>query len=85
MANLKSSIKDIRRTERRTAMNRRVKSRLKTLRKNVLAALQSDGDVETKTESVRVYTSALDKAAKRNVIHKNKADREKSKFATKLK
>lgn len=74
MANLKSSKKDIRRIERRTERNRRVLSRLKTLRKKVVA--------EPTDENKAAYMSALDKAAKTNVIHGNKVDREKSKMAT---
>lgn len=73
MANLKSSQKDVRRIERRTERNRAVKSRLKTLRKKVVA--------DPTPENKAVYTSALDKAAKNNVVHPNKVSREKSKIA----
>jgi len=73
MANLKSSKKDIRRTARRTERNRAVSSRLKTLRKKVVA----DPSDANKSE----YASALDKAVKTGVIHGNKANREKSKIA----
>ncbi|MDP0501910.1 MAG: 30S ribosomal protein S20 [Verrucomicrobiota bacterium JB022] len=74
MANLKSSKKDVRRIERRTERNRRIVSRLKTLRKKVVA--------EPTDENRAAYMSALDKAAKSNVIHSNKVSREKSKMAT---
>ena len=75
MANLKSSKKDIRRIARRTERNTAVKSRLKTMRKRALGeAEQADKDT---------YASTLDKAVKAGVIHKNKANREKSKIARK--
>lgn len=73
MANLKSSKKDIRRIERRTAQNRVVKSRLRTLRKKALG--------EAPEEDKKAYASALDKAVKAGVIHGNRADAEKAKLA----
>ena len=74
MANLKSSKKDIRRIARRTERNTIVTSRLKTLRKKALG--------EADEADKKAYASALDKAVKSGVIHKNKADREKSKLAS---
>jgi small subunit ribosomal protein S20 len=73
MANLKSSKKDIRRIARRTERNTAVSSRLKTLRKKALGEA-SEGDK-------KAYASALDKAVKSGVIHRNKASREKSKLS----
>ena len=75
MANLKSSLKDIRRIARRTERNGATRSKLKTLRKSTVGA--------TDAETSKLYTSALDKAVKSGVIHKNKANREKSKIARK--
>jgi len=69
MANIKSSQKDIRRTVARTARNVIVQSRIKTLRKKVISSVEA--------------ADALDKAAKRGVIHPNKANREKSRLARK--
>jgi len=71
MANLKSSKKDIRRIARRSERNTAISSRLKTLRKKAIGEA-SDTDKSA-------YASALDKAVKSGVIHKNKANREKSK------
>ena len=73
MANLKSSKKDVRRTIRRTERNRAVKSRLKSLRKTVVA--------EGSDENKAAYASMIDRACKAGVIHPNKAGREKSKIA----
>ncbi len=84
MANIKSSIKDIRRIARRTARNRHVRSQLKTMQKNLQTATSMENPEAVK-EAARVYVSALDKAAKRNVIHPNKASRHKSDCAALLK
>ncbi|HSH09794.1 MAG TPA: 30S ribosomal protein S20 [Oceanipulchritudo sp.] len=73
MANLKSSKKDIRRIARRTERNTTLNSRLKTLRKKSLGDAPAADQV--------AYASALDKAVKAGVVHKNKANREKSKIA----
>ena len=73
MANLKSSKKDIRRIARRTERNTAVRSRLKTLRKRALG--------EAAPTDKSAYASALDKAVKSGVIHRNKADTEKSKLS----
>lgn len=83
MANLKSSQKDIRRTIARTLRNRAVKSRIKTLSKHSATAISTGApDAQVKTSE---YISSLDKAAKTGIIHKNKANRLKSRLAAKLK
>lgn len=80
MANLKSSKKDIRRIARRTEANRTIKSRLKTLRKRVLGSEEAAVVGPCAVE----MASALDKAAKTGVIHRNKANRLKSIAARRL-
>lgn len=80
MANIKSSQKDIRRTKSRTARNIVVASRIKTLRKKALAAAAT-GDATKSAPATGEYSSALDKAAKRGVIHANKANRIKARMA----
>lgn len=83
MANLKSSQKDIRRTIARTERNRAVKSRIKTLSKHATTALE--GNAADAQAKVSEYASSLDKAAKTGILHKNKANRIKSRLAAKLK
>ena len=79
MANIKSSQKDMRRIKRRTQRNQEVSSTLKTLRKKlVLAADSKEQTKESLDILARKYCSALDKAAKRSIIHQNKASRLKS-------
>lgn len=77
MANIKSSLKDIRRTTRRTEHNRQIRSKLKTLAKKAREAHQSADPAEAEA-SVRAYLSALDKAAKTGIVHRNKASRHKA-------
>lgn len=77
MANHKSSIKRIRQEEKRRLHNRYY---AKTMR-NAVRKLRSTTD---KTEATALYpsvTKMLDKLAKVNIIHKNKASNLKSKLA----
>ena len=77
MANHKSSIKRIRQEEKRRLHNRYYG---KTMR-NAVRKLRSTTD---KAEAVAMYpsvTKILDKLAKVNIIHKNKASNLKSKLA----
>lgn len=80
MANHKSSIKRARQTIVRTERNRAEKSRMRTLRKKTLAAIAS-GDKAAAAEASSIFSSVVDKAAKRNLIHPNKAANLKSKTA----
>ncbi|MES2996236.1 MAG: 30S ribosomal protein S20 [Verrucomicrobiota bacterium] len=80
MANHKSSIKRARQTVVRTERNRAAKSRVKTLRKKALAAIEA-GDKTAAVAASAEFSSAVDKAAKTNVIHPNQAANLKSKTA----
>ncbi len=83
MANHKSSIKRARQTVVRTERNRAEKNRMKTLRKNALAAIAS-GDKDAAAKATSALSSVVDKAAKRNLIHPNKAANLKRKTAKAL-
>ena len=83
MANTKSALKRVRQTEVRTERNRADKTRMKTLRKKTLAAVAA-GDKAVAVNAANILSSALDKAAKRNIIHPNKAANLKSKTAKAL-
>ena len=77
MANHKSSVKRIRQDEKRTLHN---KYYAKTMR-NAVRKLRAMTD---KDEALKLYPSVqkmLDKLAKTNIIHKNKAANLKSKLA----
>ncbi|MFP4070203.1 MAG: 30S ribosomal protein S20 [Opitutales bacterium] len=80
MANTKSALKYIRKTETRTLQNRRVKSRLKTLAKKVDAA-KASSDADALATASRQYISALDKAGKTGLVHANKIARHKARCA----
>ncbi len=80
MANIKSNQKSIRKNEKRASRNRQVNSRLKTLIKKIKELTASGNKEELKQVSVELV-SAFDKAAKRGIIHHNKASRFKSKVA----
>lgn len=80
MANHKSALKRVRQTKTRTERNRQRKTTIKTLRKETLAAVEA-GDKKTATETLSKFSSAVDKAAKKGLIHKNKAANLKSRTA----
>ena len=84
MANNASARKRIRQTETRTQANRVVKSRLKTFRKQTLSHIEA-GNAEEAEKAFRNFSSAADRAAKNNVIHKKTASRIKSRIAHRLK
>ncbi|MCC8144967.1 MAG: 30S ribosomal protein S20 [Bacteroidales bacterium] len=77
MANHKSSIKRIRQTEARRLHN---KYYAKTAR-NAVRNLRNTTDKATASDLYKKVSSMLDKLAKKNVIHKNKAANLKSKLA----
>lgn len=77
MANHKSSLKRIRQEEKRRLHNRYY---AKTMR-NAVRKLRATTDKVAATEMFPSVQKALDKLAKINVIHKNKASNLKSKLA----
>ena len=83
MANTKSAQKRVRQTEVRTERNRADKTRIKTLRKKALAAVAA-GDKPAAVAAASSFASAVDKAAKRNLVHPNRAANLKSKTAKAL-
>jgi len=80
MANTKSALKYVRKTETRTLRNRAIKSRLKTLAKKVDVA-SAAGDKDALSTAARNYISALDKAGKSGLVHANKIARHKARCA----
>ncbi|MBP5456934.1 MAG: 30S ribosomal protein S20 [Paludibacteraceae bacterium] len=77
MANHKSSVKRIRQTEKKNLQNRYY---AKTAR-NAVRDLRATKDKEAAIKRLPEVSSMLDKLAKKNVIHKNKASNLKSKLA----
>lgn len=77
MANTKSAIKAARKTVRLTARNKAVKTRIKTLHKKFETAVAA-GDKESAHLAGAAYASAMDRATKSGVIHRNAASRAKA-------
>jgi small subunit ribosomal protein S20 len=83
MPNIKSAKKRLRSSVKRRAVNQPLKTRVKTSRRAFLEKIAA-GDREGSTQAYRQFCSSLDKAAKRGVIKKNNAVRNKSRAAAKL-
>ncbi|MGH7997613.1 MAG: 30S ribosomal protein S20 [Opitutaceae bacterium] len=77
MANTKSAIKAARQAQRRAVRNRAVATTLKTLHKK-LATAAAAKDAKAAREAGIAYVSAMDKAVKSGVVHRNTADRAKA-------
>src|SRR5918911_3041409 len=82
MANTKSAQKAMRQTERRTAQNRAARSAVRTYVKKASLAVSEPSD--DTAEIVRQAVKALDKAAKRGIIHPNAAARRKSRLMSRV-
>jgi small subunit ribosomal protein S20 len=80
MANTKSAIKAARQALRRQDRNKTVKSRLKTLSRKLATLTSESKNDEARAVAVE-FISALDKAAKSNVVHKTAVARHKSQLS----
>lgn len=76
MPNTKSAIKRERKIKIRTARNKAKRSELKTVIRRYKEALANSS--ENKEVLLKQAIKKLDKAAAKNLIHKNKASRKKS-------
>jgi small subunit ribosomal protein S20 len=72
MANTRSASKRARQTTKRSLRNRTVITRLRGMQKGISA--------KPDAKDVRAMISAIDKAAKRGIIHKNAAKRRKARL-----
>ena len=82
MPNIKSAEKRVRVIKKKTLRNRMVKSSTKTAVKKFNKFLVSD--VAAAQNQLSATTSAIDKAVAKGVIHKNAANRKKSRLARAL-
>lgn len=80
MPNTKSAKKAERVSNRRKAINTRTKFKFKSAVKATRNFITA-GATKDATESLKKAMSALDKAVKKNVLHKNTASRRKSRLA----
>jgi small subunit ribosomal protein S20 len=83
LANTKSALKEIRKNARRRVRSRLVRTSTRTHVKRAVQAIDTSAP-ETQ-ELLRRAISALDKAAAKDVIHRNAAARRKSRLTKKLK
>jgi small subunit ribosomal protein S20 len=71
MANTRSASKRARQTTKRSLRNQSAVTRLRTIQKQVRSSTAPSAD------QIRAVISAIDKAAKRGIIHRNAATRRK--------
>jgi small subunit ribosomal protein S20 len=83
MANHFSAVKRTRQTEKRTAVNRASKSRLRGALRELRSAMDQK-DKATAESKFREATSVLDKSVQKGVIHKNTASRYKARLAVRV-
>ncbi len=79
----KSAKKELRKSHKRHLKNIGVKSDLKTRAKQI-QILISEKKLDQAKEALKKLASRLDKAASKNIIHKNTASRKKSRLAKKI-
>jgi small subunit ribosomal protein S20 len=83
MPNIKSAAKRDALAKARNAKNKAEKSAMKTAVKKFDAAV-AEGNKEAAASTFKAAVKAVDKAAGKNLIHKNNAANKKSKMAGKL-
>jgi small subunit ribosomal protein S20 len=84
MANTKGARKAARQSEARRGRNTSLSSELGTAIKSVMKAIQA-GDKAAARKALSAASGVIDRIADKNIIHKNKAARHKSRLAQRLK
>jgi len=84
MANSPQSKKRARQIERRTAVNKARKSRIRTFLRAVEEAIAS-GDKAAATEALRAAQPELMRGVTKGIFHKNTASRKVSRLASRVK
>lgn len=79
MANIKSAKKRILVIENKTLRNKMIKSKVKTMIKNVETAI-AEGNKEAAEANLKVAISEISKAASKGIYHKNTAARKVSRL-----
>lgn len=82
MPNKKSAEKELRKTVKRNAANKKVATKLKTLVKANLKQIKAN-DSKVKEDFSKTM-QAIDKAAKKGIIKKNTASRKKSRLMKRI-
>ena len=84
MPRTRSAAKQARASVRRQTNNKSIKSRLHTLEKKFMSLVTAKKATEA-SAALSELASALDKAAKTKVIHRNQAARKKSRLSARVK
>lgn len=85
MPNTKSAEKAVRSSQRKRAHNQMWKNRIKAAVKVVKNSISDKiNDSKVLSEQLLILQKTVDKASKEKVIHKNRANRLKSKYAHKI-
>ncbi|SPY07069.1 30S ribosomal protein S20 [Oligella urethralis] len=84
MANTNQARKRARQAEARNKHNSSLRSMMRTAIKRVRQAIES-GDQAKANEAFVKATSIIDRVADKNIIHKNKAARQKSRLSAAIK
>ncbi len=79
MPNIKSVMKDVKKSRERHERNVAAKSKIKTFVKKARTTFEA-GDAEASQKAITIATSVIDKAAEKGIIHKNAAARRKSRL-----
>ncbi len=83
MPQRRAGIKDLRKNHTRRMHNLDIKTDLRKTTKKFLASIEKKNTEEAQS-NLRLLYKKLDKAAKRNILHKNTAAHRKSKFSKQL-
>ena len=83
MANSKSAEKAARQAEKHRARNVALRSRMRTAVRNVTTAI-SGGDKDTARTSYQKAVPIIDSLVSKQIIHRNKAARHKSRLAARI-
>ena len=84
MANTPQSKKRARQAERRTAVNKARRSRIRTFLRKVEEAI-AGGDAQVAAEALRTAQPELDRGVSKGVLHKNTAARKMSRLTARVK
>ncbi|MEM9233698.1 MAG: 30S ribosomal protein S20 [Pseudomonadota bacterium] len=84
MANTSSAKKMVRKIERRTAVNKSRRSRVRTYLRRVEEAIEA-GNADQAQAAFREATSELQRAVTHGIVHKNTASRKLSRLSSRIK
>lgn len=84
MPNTKSAIKRVKIEEKRRVRNHAVKSKVRTFVTKARKAIDTAPEEATTVEAIRQAMSQLDRAVTKGALHRNNADRRKSRLAHRL-